>query len=120
MDSDKQNGVYTYFIYGAYDGMNLMALGQYIVDSADILSFWNHLPVLYAVKTRLSALDLTQKLRPFFDGRFFIVAEIDSSNMNGWMPREAWDWFKTPAPTVKPSSPPSWVADILGLPKPQS
>lgn len=120
MSSDKQNGVKTYLIYGTYDGMNLMALGQYIVDSSDILSFWNHLPLLYAVKTRLTAMQLTQKLRPFFDGRFFIVTEINPDNINGWMPQAAWEWFTTPAPPVKPPVPPYWVVDVLGLPKPPS
>lgn len=120
MNEDIQNGVKTYIIFGQYGDMNLVAFSQYIVDSADILSYWNHLPLLYVVKTKLGARVLTQKLRPFFDGRSYLVAEIDVKNIDGWMSPGAWEWFITPAPAVKPPTAPPWVAQVLGPPKPPS
>ncbi len=98
---DKQNGVRCYVVYGMYEGMNMGAFHQYLVDSVDILSYWNHLPLLYIVKTKLALQPLTDKLLPFFDKRLFIVLDVDSENVNGWLPKQAWDWFKVPAPPYK-------------------
>lgn len=103
MTIDKQNGVRCYVLYGLYEGMNVAALHQWMLDSVDILSYWNHLPLLYALKTKLDVTDLTNKLLPFFDSRFFVVLEVDPENVNGWMPKPAWDWFKIPAPPYKAS-----------------
>ncbi len=35
-------------------------------------------------------------IEPFIDKQedYVFVAEIDSSNTQGWLPKRAWDWFK--------------------------
>ncbi len=113
MNIDKQNGVRCYALYGLYEGMNLPALHQWMVDSVDVLSYWNHLPLLYILKTKLNVADLTNKLLPFFDKRLFVVLEVDPENVNGWMPTQAWDWFRVPAPPYK-ATPTSFVNKLLG------
>lgn len=101
MSIDKQNGVRCYALYGLYEGMNMGGFHQWLIDSVDVLSYWNHLPLLYMLKTKLSASDLTNKLLPFFDKRLFVVLEVDPENVSGWLPMQAWDWFKVPAPPYK-------------------
>jgi hypothetical protein len=67
-------GVKVYIItFGALD-VNLAALNQYLFDSLDIIAFWNYVPLVYCVKSRLTANALTLKLRPFFpNGLYFVV-----------------------------------------------
>jgi hypothetical protein len=73
--------------------MNLPSLVQYLFDSADILAFWNYIPLVYCVKSRLSAAELTAKLLPFFQNTHFLIAEINARNLEGRLPGEAWTWF---------------------------
>src|SRR5450631_3607022 len=85
-------GVKVYCLNFFAQGVNLAALNQYLFDSADIIAYWNYIPLVYCVKSRLDATELTLKLRPFFPG-FYMVAEIFPWNTNGLLPREAWQWF---------------------------
>jgi hypothetical protein len=45
------------------------------------------------VKSRLNASEFTFKLHAFFPNAIFMIAEINVANINGVLPREAWDWF---------------------------
>ncbi|CVI22773.1 hypothetical protein AGR1A_Lc80297 [Agrobacterium fabacearum CFBP 5771] len=103
MNLDEENGVHCYAIYGEFDGVNFPALRQYILDSVDILSFWNHLPGLFLIKTKIELNTFTYKIAPFFGGKFFIVMQVNPSNVNGVLPLPAWEWFRTPAPPGKVS-----------------
>jgi hypothetical protein len=78
--------------FGVLD-VNLGALQQYLYDSTDIIAFWNYIPLVYCIKTRLLASDLILKLRPFFPHGTFMVAEVNPNNLNGILPQEAWHWF---------------------------
>lgn len=104
MSVDKANGVHCYLIYGLYEGVNVAALQRYLLDSVEILSYWNHLPLIYCVKSKLAVNDLTQRLMPFFSGRLFMVVKVEPDSVNGWLPQPAWEWFRTPAPPTKVSS----------------
>jgi len=99
-------------------GVNLWALAQYLYDSADILAYWNYIPLVYCVKSRLSATELSIKLRVFFpEGQppqgCFMIAEINVRNLNGILPKEAWDWFYLPH--HEKSHPPSFPHGLFGL-----
>jgi hypothetical protein len=74
------------------DGVNLNALQQYLHDSADVVAYWNYIPLVYCIKSRLSATELTRKLHPFFPGGY-MVAEINPRNLDGVLSPEAWTWF---------------------------
>jgi hypothetical protein len=117
------NEVKVYSINFFGQNVNLAALHQYLSDSADILGFWNYIPLVYCVKARLSATDLSAKLVPFFP-LGFIVAEIDVKNLNGRLiATDAWNWFYEPAreklsPFALPPQPPPYHQGLLGfLPK---
>jgi hypothetical protein len=94
---------------------NLPALHQYFADSIDVLGYWNYIPLVYCVKTRLSATEMALKLAPFFASGF-MVAEINPANMNGRLvPPAAWEWFYEP-PAEKTAGL-FGMAGLLGLPK---
>ncbi|MFI0846441.1 hypothetical protein [Mesorhizobium sp. IMUNJ 23232] len=115
--NDQANGIKTYSIYGLYDQFQSDAFNQYLLDSVDILSYWNHLPLLYFVKTRLAVGVVSSKIKPFFGGSWYIVIEVNPVGADGWLPQPAWDWFTTPAPTFKVPSPPPppriTIADLM-------
>ena len=82
----------TYIINFVAADVNLWSLVRYLHDSRDIIAYWNYIPLVYCVKTYLSASELTQKLRPYFPNSF-MIAEINAQNLDGILPAEAWSWF---------------------------
>jgi hypothetical protein len=74
------------------EGVNLDALQQYLHDSVDVIAYWNYIPLVYCIKSRLTATDLSAKLAPFFP-HHFMIAEINEWNTDGKMSAAAWDWF---------------------------
>lgn len=117
MSIEIDQSIKTYVLYGVYHGVNQAALERYIIDSVDILAFWNHLPLMYIVKSRLTAGGLESKFHPFFEGRLFIIAEMKPENVAGWLPQAAWEWFRTPAPPSKQPSPTNSLVSLFAPPK---
>src|SRR5262249_20507774 len=62
----------------------------------EILGFWNYIPLVYLVKTNLSVSDLASRVRTHLRGNQCLVAEINLYNVDGWLPKPAWDWFRSP------------------------
>jgi hypothetical protein len=71
----------------------LTALHRYIMDSKDFVGYWNYMPFVYIVKTYESLPVLREKFRYIFRNGSFMLAEISPNNVDGLLPREAWDWF---------------------------
>jgi hypothetical protein len=100
--------------------VNLATLNQYLFDSSDIIAFWNYVPLVYCVKTRLIAKDLAHKLKPFFPHGDYFIGEINHRNIDGLLPRAAWEWFyldhheKHRAPALPPP-PTDWASGLLAL-----
>jgi hypothetical protein len=82
----------TYIINFYATDVNLWQLARYLHDSRDIVAYWNYIPLVYCIKSYLSAAELAAKLRPFFPAPF-MIAEINPDNINGVLPQEAWTWF---------------------------
>ncbi len=104
MTLDQENGVKTYAIYGDYSQVNVPAFSRYIIDCVDFLSYWNNLPLLFIVKTKIHVSEVAEKCSPFFVNGNFLVAEINPMGVNGRLPMGAWQWFTTPAPPEKRTS----------------
>jgi len=82
----------TYIINFVAAGVNLWALNQYLHDSREILAYWTYMPLVYCVKSYLSAAEVSDRLRPFLL-RTYMVTEINEYNLDGLLPKEAWSWF---------------------------
>lgn len=75
------------------EGVNLAALHQYLTDSVDVLGFWNYIPLVYCLKSNLTAAQLQPKFKPFFPFGF-MIGELNQFNLNGALtPAEQWSWF---------------------------
>lgn len=74
---------------------NLDEVGRLVQTEPRIPAYWNYLPYLFCVKTKMSAKELAEL---FTDAAVsgFLVVEIDPTNMNGRLQRAAWGWFKDP------------------------
>ena len=87
------NGKPTTYIINFYAAdVNLATLTRYLHDSREIIAYWNYIPLVYCIKSYLSAEELVVRLHPFFPHPF-MIAEINSGNINGILPQEAWSWF---------------------------
>lgn len=87
------NPVRVYIINGTFAQVNIPAFAQYLYDSADIIAYWNYIPLVYCVKSRLTATELAQKLMSFFYPAHFLIGEVNAQNLNGILPPDAWQWF---------------------------
>lgn len=107
-----ESPVKTYMLaFNYYDtSVNQPALQRYLLDSAEILGHWNHLPLVYFFKTRLTSFEATNRLNPFFPNGIFMIVEVDARNMNGRMPPAAWEWFYADHSQKRP---PGWGATSL-------
>jgi hypothetical protein len=118
----SEQPIKTYIINFYATDVNLLALGQYLHDSADIIAYWNYIPLVFCVKSRLSSQELTIKLRSFFPLPY-MIAEINPQNINGVLPEAAWTWFyldhhdKLQRPVNALTAGLS-LEELLGLPRP--
>lgn len=87
-------------------------INRFITGSDAIDAWWNYLPLVYVVQSRATAKALSDDLQRIADGAPFFVAEIDTTNMNGWLPRMAWDWFADRDP--KHGGAPSKLGPVVG------
>jgi hypothetical protein len=103
-----------YIITFYAQNVNLPALHMYLNDSVDILGYWNHIPLVYCVKSRLPATMVRDRLRPFLPDPM-MVAEINPANMNGYMfSADLWNWFFQPPPEKKPTLPSGLLRGLSG------
>jgi hypothetical protein len=83
----------TYIVNFIATDVNLWALARYLHDSREIIAYWNYIPLVYCVKSYMTAAQLRDKLQPFFFPRSFLIAEVNIWNIDGVLPKEAWSWF---------------------------
>lgn len=71
-------------------------LGFWMLHSVAIEAYWNYIPGVYAVKSRLSSIEFRDNLVPVLSASF-MIALIDPMSLDGVMPRDAWSWFYAPS-----------------------
>ena len=60
-----------------------------------IFAWWHYLPGgLYFVDTTLDVNQLYNLLSQHMPQKKNIVMEVNPKNQQGWLPKEAWDWFE--------------------------
>jgi hypothetical protein len=81
-----------------------------------ILAYWSYVPLTYCVKSYASSKELSERMRNFFPSTSaYIIAEINNQNIDGLLPKEAWNWFYAPPPTQLPA-PTLWYQQALPSP----
>jgi hypothetical protein len=68
---------------------------EYVIrNHPQVLSYWNYMPFVFCLKSNASAKDLAAIFEKY--ASHFFIAEIDASNVNGRLPKPAWEWFSAP------------------------
>ena len=86
----------TYMIAITIQNTNLHSLELELKTSPLFLAYWNYIPLIYCIKSNFSAQDITITLNQFCPGGGYIIAEVNPININGLLPKQAWDWFYEP------------------------
>ena len=76
---------------------------KYILDCRDFEAWWNHVPGVFLVVTRLSANEISDRLRAFTKGANLLVVQVDLENSDGWLSRKAWEWINKWATEHEPA-----------------
>lgn len=66
-------------------------------DRRMFASYWNYMPYIFCVKSEASALDIANLFERVTPNYF--VAEVSPYNINGRLPKAAWEWFFSPPVT---------------------
>lgn len=66
---------------------------QFITTNSNIVAYWNYIPYVYCVKSKLGSIALRDLLDPIFPQGGFIVAELNTGNLDGRLQPDAWPWF---------------------------
>jgi hypothetical protein len=59
-----------------------------------ISDWWHHIENSYLIASALDVNSLYNLIFPGVPKRYLLVIEIDPSNAQGWLPKEAWDWLQ--------------------------
>ncbi len=78
----------------ADDRLDTAAIKGFIKNNPDFTAWWNHLPLIYLVQSRLSADDISEQVERHTRGARFLVMEVNPANSNGWLPERSWTWIK--------------------------
>ena len=67
---------------------------QQLYNTRYIFSWWHYLPGgLYFIDTTLEANQEYGLLIKHMPMRLHIIMEVNPKNQQGWLPKQAWDWF---------------------------
>ena len=88
----------TYILTFNVAGARMPDLQYFIQHDPAILAYWNHIPLVYCVKTTLGSAQLRDKVDPFFPQGGFFIGELKSDNLDGRLSEDAWKWFYAPPP----------------------
>lgn len=65
----------------------------FIRTNPDFAAWWNHIPSLYLVRTRLSADGVSEQVEQYTNQARFLVMEVNLANSQGWLPSRSWEWI---------------------------
>jgi hypothetical protein len=68
---------------------------EYVIrNHPQVLSYWNYIPFVFCLKSNATARELATIFEKY--ASHFFIAEIEASNVNGRLPKPAWEWFNAP------------------------
>lgn len=70
------------------------AVKTLIRSDPDFLAWWNHLPSIFLVTTRLNEDQISERLKRVTQGATFLVVEVNPVRSEGWLPERAWRWIR--------------------------
>lgn len=81
-----------------------------------VYGYWNYIPLVYCIKSNKTASEIRAALENALPGGGYLVAEVNPQNIDGMLPKAAWEWFYTPPqPSAVNLPPPTPSKPLLGL-----
>lgn len=100
----KESDIFIYLVTVNQHTVDINRFAKFITNHHRIYGFWNYLPFVYAFKTDMFFHEFTDDLRRHFNHHQFMVAKIDPYFVDGWLPKEAWEWFAADLKQLPPTS----------------
>lgn len=86
--------------------LDVAALAGALAADRRIAAWWNHLPGVFLLDTRLPPSDIADLVRATTGATGFLVTEIDLARTDGWLTDTAWRWIgRHAAPRAIPAPP---------------
>ena len=85
---------------------DLAAIKDQIKQDEAFTHWWNHLPAVFLVTSRLTADQITDRLSPVVGDARFLVIGVRLDDTEGWLPEKSWRWIKHRERDVASSSTP--------------
>lgn len=79
---------------------------SWLRNDPDIIDVLTAIPLLYFFKSYRPANHLMMKMAFLFRGGSFVICKIDTTSIDGMLPKEAWDWFYNNKQSSEPNPPP--------------
>ena len=71
-----------------HDHINSLCRGGVITD------WWHYVTDTYIVVSDLGINSIYNNIFPIIPGKGLFIVEINTKNIQGWLPQNAWDWLK--------------------------
>ncbi len=74
--------------------VDVLALKDVMKGGNGFSHWWNHIPGVFLVISRLTADEITERLRPVTGESRVLVMGVRLEDSEGWLPQESWKWIK--------------------------
>jgi hypothetical protein len=74
----------------------------YVTTSDDFSSWWNHIPFVFMLETKLDADTIGARLHAIVPNARFLLTEVKLAESQGWLPDISWKWIDKRAVAPNP------------------
>ncbi len=78
----------------------LEMLRHYVTSSSDFSAWWNYIPMVFLVESKLTAEAIGERLHELAPEARFLVTEANLAESQGWLPESSWKWIEKRAPST--------------------
>lgn len=72
---------------------SLDAVHNFIITQTGIDNWWHYLPSAYILKTSIGSERISNNISREFPGLLFFIVKLNLTDVNGVLPKAAWDWI---------------------------
>lgn len=72
---------------------DVASIHSFVTTEMGIGDWWHYIGNIYIVKSAATSFSLANKIITRFPGVNFIIIKVDINDFNGYLRKEAWDWF---------------------------
>lgn len=74
--------------------LNLEGVREFIKTSSMFENWWNHIPGVFLVISRMDAATISEAVRRYTNDARLLITETNLDNSDGWLPDSAWTWVR--------------------------